>query len=313
MRKYLPEAILACVLAALCGADLLTGGGGFSVPSGIVFHKLRLPRLLTALLAGGSMSLCGAEMQAVFRNPLADPHIMGISSGAGLGASITVALSGAAAGWGIASGALAGALLTAACVMAVSSKVKSSTTVLLVGVMTGFILSAATSVVQFRMSEQSLKVIYGWASGSFTGNGAAGTIIMAVCLACGTAAALAMSKGLDIILFGEEYASLSGAPVASIRIAAMLGCCLMCAAVTAFCGPIGFVGIVAPHITRKLTGSSVHSRIIPAGIICGAAICVAADIIANLGSIPLPAGSAVAFIGIPLILAAMISNKEAVS
>ena len=308
MRKYLPETILAAVLLLLAGTDLLTGGGGISIPSEAVFLKLRLPRLLTAVIAGGALSLCGIEMQSIFRNPLADPHIMGISSGAGLGAAIAVAAGGTAA-WSLAGGALAGAFLTAAAIMAVSSRIKSATTVLLTGVMTGFILSAVTTVIQFRVSEQGLKVIYSWASGNFAGNDTTGILVMAGAAVIGLAIALAIRKGLDILLFGEEFATLSGAPVRRIRLSAILSCCIMCAAVTAFCGPIGFVGIVAPHVARTLTRSSVHSRIIPSGIMSGAVICIAADIIASLSASPLPSGSAVAFIGIPLILFAMLSQR----
>ena len=212
MRKYLPETILATALLLLAGADLLTGGGSISVPSEAVFLKLRLPRLLTALIAGGALSLCGVQMQSIFRNPLADPHIMGISSGAGLGAAIAVAAGGTAA-WSLAGGALAGAFLTAAAVMAVSFRIRSATTVLLTGVMTGFILSAATSVIQYRVSEQGLKVIYSWASGNFAGNDTTGILVMAGASVIGLAIALSIRKGLDILLFGEEFATLSGAPV----------------------------------------------------------------------------------------------------
>jgi iron complex transport system permease protein len=308
--KYLPGTFL---LIVLLGLDLCIGGGSFSLATGSILWKLRVPRALTAVIAGGALAASGAQMQAVFRNPLADPHIMGVSGGAGLGAAIaTMALGTSAAfftGFTVAVAAFLGAFVAAALVVAVSARFRSVPTLLVFGVMLGFIFSALSSVLQYTAGEESLKLFYSWMAGSFSGCRYLEILLMAGALVIGLALAFCNGKGLDIILFGEEYATLSGASTRRILVLSMLSCCLMTGTVTAFCGPLGFVGIVAPHIARRLTGSSVHRQVLPCSLATGASLALAADILANLWPIPLPTGSTLALIGIPLILALLLPQK----
>ena len=308
--KYLPGALLLAVFLLL---DLLVGGGGISWATGAVLWKLRVPRVVTALVAGGALAASGAQMQAVFRNPLADPHIMGVSGGAGLGAAIaTMALGTSAAvftGFTVAVAAFLGAFVAAALVVAVSARFKSATTLLVFGVMLGFIFSALSSVLQYTAGEESLKLFYSWMAGSFSGCRYVEIALLAGALAMGLILAFCNCKGLDIILFGEEYAMLSGASTRRILILSMLSCCLMTGTVTAFCGPLGFVGIVAPHLARRLTGSSTHRQVLPCSLAMGATLALAADILANLWPIPLPAGSTLALIGIPLIFILLLGTQ----
>lgn len=308
------------LIAILALADLSTGEMHFSIfrpgdTGAAVMLRLRIPRILTAILAGASLALSGLQMQSVFRNPLTDPHIMGISSGASFGAAAAIiACTGAAAAVttvSTVSAALTGAGAAAAIVIAVSRKVSSSSTLLIFGVMLGFIFSAATSVLAFSASEHSLKMFYNWSSGSFSANSYTGLACMGASLLAGTAAAASNSKGLDIILFGDEYAALCGADARRIRVSAMVSCCLMTGMATAFCGPLGFVGIVSPHIARWVIGSSVHRRIIPAAIITGIIISLCADIITQISHAAVPAGSAMAFIGIPVIIFILFKGKDA--
>ncbi|MBQ6763272.1 MAG: iron chelate uptake ABC transporter family permease subunit, partial [Bacteroidales bacterium] len=210
------RSLVACiVLTCLLLVDLMVGGGGISWATGAVLWKLRVPRVLTAVLAGGALALSGAQMQAVFRNPLADPHIMGVSGGAGLGAAIaTMALgvsTGFFTGFTVALAAFLGAFLAAALVVLVSARFRSATTLLVFGVMLGFIFSALSSILQYTAGEESLKLFYSWMAGSFSGNRYFETALMAVALLIGLILAMANGKGLDLILFGEEYATLSGA------------------------------------------------------------------------------------------------------
>lgn len=308
--KYLPGSFL---LIVLLGLDLCIGGGSFSLASGAILWKLRVPRALTAVIAGGALAASGAQMQAVFRNPLADPHIMGVSGGAGLGAAIaTMALGTSAAfftGFTVAVAAFLGAAVAAFLVVAVSARFRSVTTLLVFGVMLGFIFSALSSVLQYTAGEESLKLFYSWMAGSFSGCRYVEVALMAVALLLGLVLAFANGKGLDIILFGEEYATLSGASTRRILVLSMLSCCLMTGTVTAFCGPLGFVGIVAPHLARRITGSSVHRQVLPCSLATGATLALAADILANLWPIPLPVGSTLALIGIPLILTLLLRQK----
>lgn len=280
-----------------------------------ILFGVRIPRVLTAMLAGGALAIAGSQMQAIFRNPLADPHIMGVSAGAGTGAAIATIVLAAVPGTmvlgsiSIALAAFAGAAVASALIVAISSSVRSGNTLLLSGVMLGFIFSAVTSIIEYSANEETLKLFYSWSAGSFSGNRMVEVWILAGLSLAGLSLALTNSKGLNIILFGEEYSELSGAPVKKIRLISMVSCCLVTGAATAFCGPIGFVGIIAPHITRWLTGTSSHRKVIPASMLCGAVLALLADILSVVGGKPLPAGSTMALIGIPVILFILIKKK----
>ena len=297
--------LLIALLLGLMLLDLLAGNG-LSWASGAIFWKLRLPRMLTALTAGAALALCGAQMQALFRNPLADPHIMGVSGGAGLGAAIAALSAGGASAFAgsatLVTAAFAGAFLTGLLIMAAAARVHSAGTLLLVGVMLGFALSALSSVLQYTASEESLKLFYSWMAGSFTGVPYHGLALMAAALAVGLGLALGSRKELDLILFGEEYAALSGVRLKSLRLRVMAGAALLTAAVTAFAGPLGFVGITAPHLVRRYLGTSAHRVVLPWSLLGGACLSLAADTLAHIGPTPLPVGSTLALVGIPLII-----------
>ena len=306
--------LLTVAVLSLAGIDLATGATGLAVMDAGIFLKLRLPRMLTAVLAGACLSLAGLQMQSVFRNPLADPHIMGVSAGAGTGAAMATLLIGTSlpavlSGLTVAAAAFTGALLTSLLVVAVASKFQSATTLLIFGVMLGFIFSAATSILEYSANAESLKVFYSWSAGSFSGSRPGEVAVIAGALLTGTALTYINSKGLDIALFGDEYASLAGADISRIRGVAMIGSCLMAGAVTAFCGPLGFVGIVAPHIARGFLGTSVHVKVIPAVMLTGAGFSLVADILSNAFPAPLPVGSTMALIGIPIILAILTKRR----
>lgn len=302
MKRFGPILCLALIL--LAGLDLLTGNG-FGPVGGVILWNLRLPRMLTAVIAGASLALAGMQMQALFRNPLADPHIMGVSGGAGLGAAIVALALGTSAAWfsgmSMALAAFAGAFLTSLLIVVLSTRLRA-TTLLILGVMLGFVFSALSSVLQYSAGEESLKLFYSWMAGSFTGVRLDGLYVMAAALLLGLVLALWQARELDLILFGDDYARLSGAPVRRLRLLTMLGCSLMTGAVTAFCGPIGFAGIAAPHLARKALGTSRHLAVLPASMTTGACLALLGDILAHIGPTPLPVGSTLAIVGIPLIV-----------
>jgi iron complex transport system permease protein len=311
MRTSAKIGILCLVAIALAALDLLSGSGGMGIPEYVIFIKIRLPRMLTAILAGSCLSLAGLQMQSIFRNPLADPHIMGISAGAGTGAAIAIIIAGASiSGFSIVLAAFLGAMAAFVLIMAVASRISSTYTLLIFGVMLGFVFSAITSILEYSANEESLKIFYNWSAGSFLGTRPMDILIMLVALAIGIFLAGVNSRGLDIALFGDEYASLAGASIFRIRNIAMAGSCVMTGAVTAFCGPIGFVGIVAPHIARFALGSSVHRKVIPATMLVGASLSLIADVLSQIFSSPLPVGSTMAIIGIPLILIILCSKPS---
>lgn len=294
------------VLSVLAAADLLWGGSAGAGAGAAVLWRLRAPRVVTAMLAGAALSLAGAQMQSILRNPLADPHIMGVSSGASLGAALATmwggSLGGMAQGLSLTAASFAGALISALIILAVSERFRSATTLLIFGVMLGFIVNAIVSILQFSSDAESLKIFYSWSAGSFSNTSWQQTGVIAAAALIGFLMAFRGRKGLDIILFGDEYAAMAGADTGKIRLKAILSCCIMTAAVTAFCGPLGFVGITAPHIARALTGTSSHARILPACMLTGAGISLTADLISQLSPTPLPAAATMALVGIPVIL-----------
>ena len=303
------------VMILMTAADLMIQGPADRE----VIRYLRIPRTVTAIFAGASLSLAGVQMQSILRNSLADPHIMGVSSGAALGAAIAVMCSGSnsvfsegslLSGLPIAAAAFIGAALSIALVIYVSRRLKSPTTLLIFGVMTGFIISAIVSILQFSSDAESLKIFYSWSAGSFSTTTWGQTAIMGIALVIGFLIAYKGRKGLDIILFGEEFAEMAGASPERIRLRSLLSSCLLTGAVTAFCGPLGFVGIAAPHIARAMTGSSSHSIVLPSALLTGCMISLSADIISQLSPVPLPVVSTMALVGIPIILYIMLKRPS---
>lgn len=303
-RRHTVLLIGGLVLIALLCADLFSGNGQVSWADRTVMLRLRVPRILTALIAGASLAAGGTQMQSIFRNPLADPHIMGISGGAGLGAAIATLMVGNGGGsvYGIALFALLGAFLTSLLILSIARKIRSGNTLLLIGVMLGFIFSALVSILEYTANEESLKLYFGWAAGSFTGLRYGEIALMGGALSVGLILGFAGHKGLDLMLFGENYAEVSGGNVRRIRFRAVLSCCLMTAAVTAFCGPIGFVGIISPILARALFRDARNLTVLNGSILIGGIISLIADILSNLSSSPLPVGSTMALIGIPVII-----------
>ena len=301
------------LLATLAAADLACGG---AAGAQVLMH-LRTPRVLTALLAGAALALAGTQMQSVLRNPLADPHIMGVSAGAALGAASATMLGSHIQsllppfiqGLTIAGAAFTGAALTSAIILTASRRFRTASALLIFGVMLGFMVNAIVSVLQFSTDAESLKMFYSWSAGSFSNSGWNEIGILSLILAAGLFLAMRNIKGLDIILFGDEFASMAGAPVHKIRLTSIFSCCLTTAAVTAFCGPIGFVGIVAPHIARGLFKTSAHRVIIPASLMTGGLTAMAADLLSRLTSSPLPIASTMAIVGVPVIIYILIKGK----
>ena len=306
-RRHIVAGIAGlAILVALAAADLFYGGAADSQ----VLRLLRAPRVATALLAGAALALSGTQMQSIFRNPLADPHIMGVSAGASLGAAIATMSALTAGGLSIVLSASIGAIASALIILLASKKFHSASTLLIFGIMLGFIVNALVAILQFSTDAESLKIFYSWSAGSFSTTTWSDIITLAIALLAGTALATAGRKGLDIILFGDEFAQMAGAKVGNIRLTALLSCCIMTGAVTAFCGPLGFVGITAPHIARWMFGTSSHKVIIPASILTGSIISISADLISQLSPSPLPTASTMALVGIPVILYILIGKPS---
>ena len=227
-----------------------------------------------------------------------------------LGAAIATMSSASAGVFPIVIWASAGALASALAILLASRKFHSASTLLIFGIMLGFIVNALVAVLQFNTDAESLKIFYSWSAGSFTTTIWADILIIGGALTAGTAIACIGCKGLDIVLFGDEFAQMAGAKVSEIRLSALLSCCIMTGAVTAFCGPLGFVGITAPHIARWMFGTSSHRVIIPASLMTGGIIGLTSDVLSQVSPAPLPAASTMALTGIPIILYILIRKPS---
>ncbi len=319
--------ILLATLVVMVCADLLCGPVRLSVKEifntifsgsdpyavGIVW-KIRLPRIVTAIIAGAGLAVSGIQMQAIFRNHLADPHILGVSAGAGAGVAITVLLSAyttslLSSGISVCIAAAMGAMFISGLIMRLSARVRQTSDLLIIGVLTGFITSALTAIISYQIDDNRLKIYWSWSSGSFSGNTWESIAIMAAALAVSLIIAVQQIKSLNISLFGEDYADAVRADTRKTRMLAMLSCCIVTGAVTAFCGPIGFIGIVSPHIARKISGQSSLNTTLPLSIFTGATLGVAGDFISQIFPTPVPVGSTIAVIGIPVIFLMLRSRK----
>lgn len=292
--------------------------GTEEAPEGLrdIILLFRLPRALTAMLAGSALSIAGLKMQTLFRNPLADPFVLGISSGAGLGVALTVM----AAGWtgislvaekaGILGGfslitsATIGALVVLSVVLSVARKVESNLTLLIIGLMFGYISeSLVTLLLQFSLDQQMRSYI-AWTFGSFGAVTWKQMCFFAPTLIGGLALAWVLAKPLNALLLGDAYARSMGVNVRGVRFWIILGSSLLAGTVTAYCGPIGFLGIAVPHLCRLLLRTSDHHVLVPAVIMLGAALALFADLISQMpgANLALPLRAVTSLIGAPVVI-----------
>jgi iron complex transport system permease protein len=290
----------------------------------IVVNTIRLPRSITALLAGASLGIAGLQMQTLFRNPLADPFALGISSGASLGVALVVLGSGMtpAAAFGITTGLGGDALIAAAAivgagtvlslVLAVSTRVASPTTVLILGLMFGYAVAAVVTVLVGASEPERLQQWAQWSFGSFSSVTWQRLRLFAPLTVVGVLLAGLMTKQLNALLLGDNYARSMGVAVRRARLFTMLGASVLGAVVTAFCGPIAFVGIAVPHLCRGLLGTSDHRVLVPGVVLMGGAVALVAQIVSLLpGSAGvLPLNAVTSLIGTPVVVAVLLRNRR---
>jgi len=270
--------------------------------------NLRLPKAITAILAGAALSVSGLMMQTLLRNPLAGPYILGVSSGAGLGVALVTmsatmfGISAMASGYTMAVAAVAGAVAVLLLVLGLAAKVKSNVSLLIVGMMIGAIAGALVNLIQNFANPDSLKLFVVWTLGSLSSVGWPQLGVMAVVLAIGAVMCLLLVKPLNGLLLGENYAQSLGVHVARTRLAIVMTTGLLAGAVTAFCGPIAFIGVAVPHMARGLFKTSNHRKTLPAVAVLGADILLVCDILSGLTVYPLPISTLSALFGAPIIL-----------
>jgi iron complex transport system permease protein len=292
----------------------------------VVVHDVRLPRSLTALLSGAALGIAGLQMQTIFRNPLADPFVLGISSGASLGVALVVLGSGATASavfgsnLGLAgdaviiAAAIIGSSLMLGIVLTVSNRIASPPTVLVLGLMFGYASSAFVTVMVAGTDPEQLQRWVAWGFGSFSGVTWSRLNIFWPLIAAGFVVAIGTTKQLNALLLGENYAKSMGLAVKRTRVITMLGASVLGGVVTAFCGPISFLGIAIPHICRALLGTSDHRALVPAVVLTGGTVALLAQILAllpgNAGVLPLNAVTSL--LGAPIVVAVLLRNRRGV-
>jgi iron complex transport system permease protein len=296
----------------------LTGKGTLSEQQVLIISKFRLPRVATALMAGAALPVCGLQMQTLFRNPLAGPYVLGISSGASFGAALVVLGAGATsivATWSLAIAAWIGAGTVMMMLLFVSYRIKDVMTILILGIMFSSGLAAIISIMQYFSQASALKSFVIWSMGSLGNVSGAQLTIMAWAILPLLLLTLAYSKVLNGLMLGEEYALTMGVRIQRTRLIIFATTSILAGTITAFCGPIGFIGIAVPHMARFLLNRSDHRVLIPVSMLTGMVVMVFSDIVSRLPGTDqiLPINAVTSLIGIPVVIWLVVMNRKAQS
>lgn len=286
-----------------------------------IILQFRFPKAITALLAGFALSVSGLQMQTIFKNPLAGPYVLGISSGASLGVAILVlgvssagifSQMGIMSSWVIALSAWIGSGLILILILAVSSRVKDIMTILILGMMFGSATSALVGILQYFSNETMLKAFIIWTMGSLGGVSIKQLYVLIPGVLVGLMIAFISVKMLNALLLGENYAKSMGLNIKLSRFLIFLSTSLLAGTITAFCGPIGFIGIAVPHLARMIFKTANHAILLPASLVIGGIVLLLSDIISQLPGkeSSLPINSITALVGIPIIIWIIIRKQK---
>ncbi len=342
--KKMTILILGCIVLAVLNLTV----GSVAIPVGEVFEILspfsdnavkgengevwtniimytRLPQTVTAIACGAALSVAGMEMQTVFRNPLAGPSVLGISSAASLGVAFVVLLSGALGGTALSNfgiignsaitlAAVAGALLVMSLIVFLSHRVEGNVTLLITGVLIGYIATAIIGVLKYFSSEEDIRAYVIWGLGSFARVTGGQVYVFAGLTAVVLPLVMLLAKPLNILLLGDMYASNLGLNVKRSRMFVIATAGTLTAIATAYCGPIMFLGLAVPHICRGLFNSTDHRILLPACVLCGAALALLCNLIARMPGFEgaLPINSVTSLIGAPIALSILLKKKNGI-
>ena len=339
MRNRSTLVLAALALLTLVTAVLAFGIGSVSIPpsatvqylftgdagnptSTVLLAEVRMPRVITAIIAGAGLAVAGLLMQTLFANPLADPYILGVSSGAGLGVALSVLGTGTATGAFVGIIGVSGRLRTVAAaalgafavlllVLALGRWVRSVVALLIIGVMIGAAAGAVISLLLAYSDPARIQKFVLWGLGSVSGTTRADLWFLGIPVLIGIVLAAMLAPSLNALLLGETYAASMGVAVRRVRRSAIIATALIAGAVTAFCGPIAFLGIAIPHMTRLALGRADHRLLLPASVLMGAVVCQVCAVIALLpGSAGvLPLNVVTAAIGAPIVVAALLRSR----
>jgi iron complex transport system permease protein len=289
-----------------------------------IIDKIRLPKALTAILVGCGLSVGGLQMQTLFRNPLAGPSELGITAGASLGVAAMMLSGTGAAGvaaihqlgvsgsWAVSVMASLGAALVFMIVILIAGRLKDHVVMLIVGVMISTLTMSLISIWQYFSQPEQLQAYIFWTFGSLGGVRDAQLLVLAIIVTAGILLAFVSSKALNTLLLGEDYAQSMGLTIGRARLMILLSTSLLTGSITAFCGPVGFVGIAVPHIARSLVNTSDHRILIPATCLIGALVMLVCDILTQLPGFQavLPINVVTALFGAPVVIWIIISRNN---
>ena len=301
---------------------ILTGDDSNEVWANIIFSS-RLPQALTAIMAGAGLAVSGLQMQTVFRNPLAGPSVLGISNGSALGVAFVVLLSGRIGGVALSRlgylgdaamsvAAIVGALGVLILIVWISNRVKGNVTLLIIGVMIGYLANAIIGVLKFLSPEEDVKAFVVWGLGSFSRVSGDEMVLFVVLMTVLLPLTMLLVKTMNLLLLGDRYAANLGLNIRRSRLLVILSSGVLVAIVTAYCGPIMFIGLAVPHLARALFRSSDHRVLMPATALCGAALALFCNLIARMPGFEgvLPVNSVTALVGAPVIAAVLFRKRN---
>ena len=303
--------------------NILWGTGNESVIWQNIIWKSRVPQALTALVAGAGLSVSGLQMQTVFRNPLAGPSVLGISSGASMGVAFVVLLSGSLGGVALSKlgfmgeialtiAAIAGSLSIMALIVFVSQKVRGNVTLLIIGVMIGYIANAVIGVLKFFSVEEDIRAYVIWGLGSFARvSGDQMTLFICIMVVLLPLSFL-LVKTLNLLLLGDAYARNLGLNIKRARLLVITCSGVLVAIVTAYCGPIIFLGLAVPHLCRGMFRTSDHRILMPASLLAGASLASVCNLIARMPGFEgaLPVNSVTALVGAPVVMSVLFNKRR---
>lgn len=295
-------------------AAVLSGAGGDTVNARIIID-IRLVKAIVAMIAGAALSVSGLQMQTLFRNPLAGPSVLGVTSGASLGAALFIigipmagGISPLLSSFGVAGAAWLGAAAVMAVIVAVSRRIKDIMVILILGMMFSSGVSAVVQVLQYVSDESALKSFVIWTMGALGDVTYVQLALLAPVFVVGMILAVAAVKPLNLLLLGENYARTMGLDVKRSRTMIFLSTTLLAGSVTAFCGPIGFIGLAVPHVARYIFSSSDHRVLVPATVLTGSSVMLVCDLLSKTMNFPI--NTITSLLGIPIVVWVVIRNKN---
>lgn len=275
------------------------------IPHSDIVWQLRVPRVFAAILAGVALSVAGLSLQTVFQNPLAGPFVLGISSGASFGVALSLLVGFSFGRFGVLTSASVGALAVTSLIMVIASRFKSNSVLLVAGLLVGYFIDACVSLLIFQSDAESLRVYVSWGMGSFGRLTLDSVWVFAGAVFVGLGLICCSIRYLNGARLGDEFARGLGIAVGRQRKLVLLGASILAASVTAFCGPVAFVGIAVPHLTYMIFKTSNHRVLVPASALCGSALALLAGQFQSL-----PLNAILSIVGVPVILWVLVKSSK---